>query len=599
MKLQNLFTGFVASAALAVGALTLGASAAVAAAAAAPSAVENYPYQYDVFGTGLTFQPIDLAVSAPIGVNVNWLNHYLFVVDAATNELHRYTLDSTGDLVSQVPAVWFSDPNGTTRVTAVALDDNTTSPTFGYVYLATQDMNTSQWTLRTFDSTGTPGIWSQDPIGWKDIVALAVDKHGDVYVADAGLGTTFRYGVSQFANWISVQFISANAAFLPYNPIPADVTVTESDLVLVVDQSGTLMASNRNGTDFFNRSLGAPLIGSLSIDAHDQSERLWALDPPGPAVSQFADRFFFPSCYAGNGFGNSVDGQTDPSGPGFLSAPVRVEFARFFDKLPTVTAPRCSERVFVADPKGSRVVSFLVQQVARQPSPKPDAWWRFDELGATVLDSSGNNNTGFFTPWIPAAREEGMVKNGLVFDDFGDGVRVPSSPSLNVGTGSFTLECWVRTCDTRAVRDIVDKRVFSGPTALAGYHLYLFNGYLSFQIAANNTWWNVGTAPSPAGFVADGLFHHLAVVVDRDASSPNFNKLLFFVDGAQVGLPIAISPAVLGNLNNSRPLLIGRHPTYGESGSLKGEIDEVTLFKQALNGAQIQKIFQDRGAGKP
>ncbi len=584
MIVKHMLAGFVATAALAAG---------------AAAAVENYPYQYDVLGNSLTFQPIDVAVSAPIGVNVNWLNHYLFVVDGATNELQRFTLDSTGDLVSQVPAVWFSDPSGSTRVTAVALDDNTASPTFGYVYLATQDLNTSLWTLRTFDSFGTPGIWSQDLIGWQDIVALAVDKHGDVYVADAGLGRTFRYAVNQFSTWLSFQFIAANATFMPYNPIPADVTVTESDLVLVADQSGTLMASNRNGTDFFNRSLGVPLIGSLSIDAHDASERLWALDPPGPATSSFGDRFFFPSCYAGNGFGNTVDGQTDPSGPGLLGAPVRVEFARFFDKLPTVTNPRCSERVFVADPKGSRVVSFLVQQVARQPSPKPSAWWRFDELGATVLDSSGNSNTGTFAPWIPAAREEGMVKNGLVFNDFGDGVKVPSSPSLNVGIGSFTLECWVRTCDTRAVRDLVDKRLMSGPNALAGYALYLFNGYLSFQIAANGTWWNIGTAPIAAGFVADGLFHHIAVVVDRDASSPNFNKLLFHVDGALVGLPVAIPATVLGNLSNNRPLLIGRHPVSGEAQALKGELDEITLFKQALSTVQIQKIFADRGAGKP
>ncbi len=568
-------------------------------AAGAPASVENYPHQYDVLGASLNFQPIDVAVSAPIGVNINWANHYLFVVDGAANELQRFTLDSTGDLVSQVPAIWFSDPNGTSRVTAVALDDNTVSPTYGYVHLAVEDLNTSQWTLWTFDSFGNAGIWSQEIIGWQDIVALAVDKHGDVYVADAGLGRTLRYSVNQFLIWNNAQFVSANATFMPYNPIPADVTVTESDLVLVVDQSGTLMASNRNGTDFFNRNHGVPLIGSLSIDAHDQSERLWALDPPGPAASQFADRFFFPDCYGGNGFGNTVDGQTDPSGPGLLSIPVRVEFARFFDKLPTVTNPRCSERVFVADPKASRVASYLVQQVARQPSPKPDAWWRFDELGNTVLDSSGNNNTGLFTPWLAPAREEGMVKNGLVFDDNGDGVRVPSSPSINVGTGSFTLECWVRTCDTRGVRDIVDKRVFSGGNALAGYHLYLFNGYLSFQIAANNTWWNVGTAPLSAGFVADGLFHHLAAVIDRNVSSPNQNKILFFVDGQQVGPPVAIPPAVLGNLNNNRPLLIGRHPTYGEAGSLKGEIDEVTLFKQALNGTQIQKIFDDRGAGKP
>jgi hypothetical protein len=578
---------------------TLVASALVATAGSAVGAVENYPFKYDVFSTSLSFKPIDLAVRAPIGVNVSWPNHDLFVVDGDANELLRFKLTPDGELANPVPTSWFSDPSGQTRVTAVALDDNTFSATFGYVHLAVQDLNTGAWMVITFDQNGNAGLWNVDS-NWNDIVAMAVDKHGDLYVADAGNGRTWRYASNWFSsNWNQAQFITPAANFVPYSPIPADVTVTESDLVLVVDQSGTLMASKRNGTDFFNRNNAVPNLGCTSIDAHDQSERLWTLDPPGPATSTQADRCYFLKSYANNGFPNGVDGQTDPSGAGLLSKPTRVEFARFFDKLPTVNDPRCSERVFVCDPGGARVVSYLVQQVARQPSPKPAAWWRFDELGTSVLDSTGNGNTGFVGPWTMAPREEGQVKNGLVFDDTNDGFAVPSSPTLNVGTGSFSLECWVRTTDVRFVRNIVDKRLMAGANSVAGYELYLYNGYLSFQIAANSQWWNVGTAPNPAAFVADGLFHHVAVVVDHTPSSPNFNKLSFFVDGAQVGAPIAIPANVLGNLDNNRPLLITRHPFSGEQQSLKGELDEITLFKIALTPAQILKIFKDRGAGKP
>lgn len=574
-------------------------AAALLAAAGVARATEFYPFEYDVLGTSPAFQPIDLAVSAPIGVNITWTNHFLFVVDAGTNELQRYWLTPDGELASPKPDVWYSDPSGTTRPAAVALDDNTASSTFGYVHLAVENVNTGAWMVVTFDSTGFAGLFNVDATGWQDIVALAVDKHGDLYVADAGAGRTFRYANAWFANnWNTSQIVASATTYVPYNPIPTDVTVTDSDLVLVADQSGTLMASHRTGADFFNRSAVVPHIGRKSIDAHDQSERLWTIDPTAGGWSSFGDRFWFRSSYANNGFPHLIDGQTMTANGGQLNTPVRIEFARFFDSLGPMQ-PRCSERVFVADPGGNRVASYEVVQVTRPPSPQPSAWWKFDDLGNTVLDSSGNGNTGFFGPFTPAERQEGLVKNGLVFKDNNDGVAVPTSPSLNVGTGSFTLECWVRTTDTRAVRDLVDKRLTAGPNAIAGYHLYLLNGYLSFQIAANSNWWNVGTSPQPAGFVADGLFHHIAAVIDRAPSSPNANTIAFYVDGQQVGANIAIPANVLGNLSNNRPLLIGRHPVYGDSWSLAGELDEITLYKQALTPLQLQKIFDDRGAGKP
>ena len=581
---------------LALASLLASASLAVAGVARAQ---EQYPYEYSVYGTSPMFQPIDLAVRAPIGVNITWTNHFLFVVDASTNELQRYWLTPDGELANIKPDVWFSDSTGTLRPAAVALDDNTTSATFGYVHLAVEDMNTGQWTVITYDQTGFAGLYNSDSVGWQDIVALSVDKHGDLYVADAGLGRTYRYANLWFsANWNTPLVIAASTNYLPYAAVPTDVTVTDSDLVLVADSQGNLMASHRLGPDLFNRNLTVPYVGHKSIDAHEQSERLWVVDPTFGGWSSFAERWWYRSSYANNGFPNQLDGLTMTANCGQLSAPVRVEFARFFDSLGPMQ-PRCSERVFVADPAGNRVATYEVVQVTRPPTPAPVGWWKFDELGGTALDSSGNNNTGFFTPFTPAERQEGLVKNGLVFKDTNDGVRVPSSPSLNVGTGSFSIECWVRTTDTRAVRDIVDKRLCSGPNAVAGYHLYLLNGYLSFQIAANNQWWNTGTAPNPAGFVADGLFHHIAVVVDRGASSPNFNTLAFFVDGLQVGANLAIPPLVQGNLDNPRPLLIGRHPVYGDSWSLAGEVDEVALYKFPLSALQLFKIFKDRGAGKP
>ncbi len=580
----------------------LAAFLALAAAPALAASVETMPFHYQVT-KGATFAPIDVAVYTPIGTFASYANHALFVVDAGANELLRYSRTSDGSLASSVPAVWFSDSSNTLRVRAVACDDNERSPNFGQVYFAVNDVNSGVSLLFTKDILGNDRICSASTPSWSDIVALAVDKHGDVYVADRDLKRTDRIDASWFTPFFGPPYCNLPVpivSYLPFISRPADVTVTESDLVLVADDCGCLMASNRSGSDFFVRANGVPNLQRLSIDAHDESERLWMLDPPGAASSTKAERLFFRDCYANNGTVRPLDGETSTSGSGLMTGPARVEYARFFDKVAIGSSiyPRCNERVFVADPAAQRVTCHRTSQTTINSPANAAAHWRFDDTSGLILDSSGNGNDGFFG-WSGApVHEEGMAKTSLGFGDTNDGVKVPTSATLNVGTKSFTWDCWVRTCDTRGVRNIVDKRQMSGSAAVKGYAMYLYNGYLSFQIAANSTWWNIGTSPNPAGFVADGLYHHVAVVVDRDIGSSTQDTIAFFVDGQLVGAPVAIPASVLGDLSNGHPLLIARHPSAGDALSLAGEIDELALYKRNLSAASILAIYNARGAGK-
>jgi hypothetical protein len=572
-----------------------------AVAAAAPMPGESYPLDYTIT-KGLNFQPIDLAVYAPIGINMSYLSHSLFVVDAQKNQLLRYFLAPDGSRQGNTaPEVWYDAGASGQRITAVAADDNLDSPNFGLVHIAIEDLNYSMWQILTFDTTGMMVVCSvRLGADWGSIKALAVDKHGDVYVADSIRFLTERYGAAQFSQWYVCGIIDADATYAPAVSSPADVTVTESDLVLVVDNAGKLMASNRDGSDFFDRNQAVPVINRLTIDAHDESERLWmAVDATG-APSPTARRVFFNDCYANNGASRTTDGVTNASNGGGFNGPARIEYSRFFTD-PSITGLRCCERVFVADPVARRITCHQIERIASAPSPAPVARWHFDETGTTVIDASAFGNDGTFN-WNAPAREEGMVKTGLVFSDAIDGVHVPTSPSLNMGTGSFTAECWVRTCDTRGVRNILDKRKMSGTAAVRGYALYLYHGKLAFQLAANNTWWNVGATGSGSGlgqeFVADGLFHHVAVVVDRDVNSTNVDTVAFYVDGAQVGTHAAIPLAVQGTVSNGAPLLIARHPVTGDAAGLSGELDDITLYKKALSAGTIATIYAQRGAGK-
>jgi hypothetical protein len=234
-----------------------------------------------------------------------------------------------------------------------------------------------------------------------------------------------------------------------------------------------------------------------------------------------------------------------------------------------------------------------------QPPSGMVAWWPLDETsGTTAADIAGfpNNGTHVNGP-TPVS---GKVAGALRFDGVNDHVRVPDHAELNVGTGNFTLDAWVRTGSSDLIV-LVDKR--SGPTP-QGYSLFLFNGRLGFQMA--NGVGSSGCAPTPkpghacvnyvapptSPNVADGQWHHVAAVVDRANAT---SGVRLYVDGVQV---FAGSP-LTGNLDNTSDLYLGmRTPAQNGGGFLPGDLDEVELIKRALTQQEIQAIFNAGSAGK-
>jgi len=234
-----------------------------------------------------------------------------------------------------------------------------------------------------------------------------------------------------------------------------------------------------------------------------------------------------------------------------------------------------------------------------QPPSDMVAWWPLDETsGTTAADIAGfpNNGTHVNGP-TPVS---GKVAGALRFDGVNDHVRVPDHAELNVGTGNFTLDAWVRTGSSGLIV-LVDKR--SGPTP-QGYSLFLVNGRLGFQMA-NGVGSSVCAAtptpgracvnyvaPPTSPNVADGQWHHVAAVVDRANAT---SGVRLYVDGVQV---FAGSP-LTGNLDNTSDLYLGmRTPAQNGGGFLPGDLDEVELIKRALTQQEIQAIFNAGSAGK-
>ncbi len=236
------------------------------------------------------------------------------------------------------------------------------------------------------------------------------------------------------------------------------------------------------------------------------------------------------------------------------------------------------------------VVALASQSVNAQCAWPPYgmvAWWPLDEAsGPTANDIAphGFNNAG---NWMNSPTSvAGVVGLALSFSG-SNSVDVPDHPELNLGTGDFSVDLWIKTTDSSSTRTIIDKRTGTLPY-VTGYSIYLWNGKLGLHLADGTgfTNWN------STGFVADGSWHQVAITVDRDSPS----GLLFYVDGSAVGT--SFNPTGRAStLTNTAPFVIARN-LIDVNYRFVGTLDEIELFNRVLDTAEIHRIWAAGDVGK-
>lgn len=208
--------------------------------------------------------------------------------------------------------------------------------------------------------------------------------------------------------------------------------------------------------------------------------------------------------------------------------------------------------------------------------------WNFDEgSGGTATDSSGNGNNGYIVGANYTASGETPSGTGhaLSFDGGDDYVDCGNDASLDI-TDEITIVAWVK------------------PSNLASAIVIISKGGL---VSTDTTFWidirNSGTQVifggyTPAGgaaytvksytFSTDVWYH----VVGVDDGS----NLIIYVNGNSIG-----SGSRATRISGNWPIRIGRR---GEQSSyFNGTIDNVRIYEQALNSAQIKKLYAE-GAEK-
>lgn len=184
------------------------------------------------------------------------------------------------------------------------------------------------------------------------------------------------------------------------------------------------------------------------------------------------------------------------------------------------------------------------------------SWWRAEGNARDAV----NNNDGSPTPGA------GFV-TGQVGRAFSGVVSIPDAPSLNfTATSSFTVELWAFQTAAGGIQHLMGKRQGCG-------------GPPFYQMA-------IGGGGFPPETVPPNAWVHLAVTYDGGTGLATQ-----YVNGGVV--LVGDASGFIGA--NAAPLLLG---TSGTCAAFAGYLDEVSIYRRALSGAELQGIVAAGGAGK-
>jgi RHS repeat-associated protein len=203
--------------------------------------------------------------------------------------------------------------------------------------------------------------------------------------------------------------------------------------------------------------------------------------------------------------------------------------------------------------------------------PDLAARWTFDEgSGTTVRDSSGNGNNGRINgaTWAP-----GILRNALRFDGVDDYVGFDECFALPDGDIPYTIEAWIK------------------PEPAEGSHYIVMWGDPNFnRMNSLNYGDNTGS-----GSILDSWGSGAYVFADTSDLAGNWHHVLSSYDGTNVsiyvdGMLMAREPASITRGSFCKNLKIGRGD-HASSGYFKGLIDELCVWRKAMNEGDAQRRF--------
>lgn len=260
-----------------------------------------------------------------------------------------------------------------------------------------------------------------------------------------------------------------------------------------------------------------------------------------------------------------------------------------------------TQSIYIGDLGPGKHASYFVDSVSVTAvtctAAPPDlvGWWRFDEGAGTLAADFAGGHDGFQSGAPLPSHVQGAVEDALSFHGFGAGfVVVPDHPDLGFGPGQdFSIDAWVRLDAPpleQGAQALVDKsHVLVGGGAL-GYDFWLQGDQLVLFLGTGaGSTFAVADAPYPN----DTDWHLVAVTVDRDEP----DGVRFYLDGEPFGTPQDPTGAP-GDLTTDLPLGLGGDVDPLGLPTLQGTLDEVEIFRRALEPEEVAALFDAGDLGK-
>jgi hypothetical protein len=227
-------------------------------------------------------------------------------------------------------------------------------------------------------------------------------------------------------------------------------------------------------------------------------------------------------------------------------------------------------------------------------------WWPLDEAAHShAVYDYANSFTG--SVFGVTLGQPGEVSTAATFDGVRDYISLGVGPAIT-GTGSFTVDAWIRTSDTRGV--IIQQRQSTG---YDGEYMLSVGGPAdgAFAMSAGFVCWTTfgdglfGFNFCSNRYISDGRWHHVAATRETNGTGK------IYIDGALAGSQAA-PPRHLQPFN----VFLGADKrdcaaddpasciTFNASQLyLKGSLDEVQIVNRALTAQEVSNIYNAGAAG--
>jgi hypothetical protein len=226
---------------------------------------------------------------------------------------------------------------------------------------------------------------------------------------------------------------------------------------------------------------------------------------------------------------------------------------------------------------------WMTQLPQLQPSGDPVAWWKLDEeSGGIAFDSSGNENHGTLYNMENSDWVTGKFEGALQFDGWNEYILVDDDPTMDFGSGSFTISAWIKPTNSSG-HIIINGTSGSGYSGKR-YCLRSYSAGSTLELAIDD---NITKSIASGSGLISGQWHHIVALLDTTGARTK--GLNIYIDGVFRGNGTNRT----GNFDSpGEPVYIGKEGIDGFWGYLPATLDDIRLYNYALTDEEIRTLLE-------